>query len=306
VSERLVRALRWGAGLLILGFVVLQFRRNWDEMQSQPIAWTFRPLPALASVAVVWAMYVMLIEAWRRMLAGWGQRLAPGPAARIWVLSSLGKYIPGKVWAIAGMALMARDAGVAPWAATASAVLLQALAVGTGAMVSLFFGGALIEAERPGLVLWFWLGGAAAFLGVLALLFPPVTRRLLALARIAPDREAPGTGPILLGVVANLAAWIGYGVSFWLLATAVLPGSVPPIAAGIAAFAASYVAGLVFLLAPGGLLVREGLLFAMLHPSIGAGPAAALAVASRILLTITELGAAVPFLLFRWGRPSAA
>lgn len=306
MSERLLRMLRWSAGLLILGFVVLQFRRNWDELLSQPIAWTFRPLPALASVGVVWAMYTMLIEAWRRMLAGWGQRLAPGPAARIWVLSSLGKYIPGKVWAIAGMALMARDAGVAPWAATASAVLLQALAVGTGAVVSLWLGGSLIEAERPGLVLWFWLGGGAAFLGVLALLFPPVTRRLLALARITPEVEAPGTGPILLGVVANLVAWIGYGVAFWLLATAVLPASVPPVGAGIAAFAASYVAGLVFLLAPGGLLVREGLLFAMLHASIGAGPAAALAVASRILLTITELGAAVPFLLFRWGRPRAA
>jgi hypothetical protein len=34
------------------------------------------------------------------------------------------------------MALMARDAGVAAWAATASAIILQALAVVTGAGVA--------------------------------------------------------------------------------------------------------------------------------------------------------------------------
>ena len=306
MSERLIRVLRWGVGLLILAFVIIQVRRNWNELQSQSITWTFRPLPALASVVVVWAMYGLLIEAWRRMLAGWSQRLAPGPAARIWVLSSLGKYIPGKVWAIAGMALMAREAGVAPWAAMASAVLLQALAVGTGAVISVLFGGALLRVERPELVLWFWVGGAGALLGVLALLVPPVTRRLLALARLDPGTAAPGTGPILIGAAANLVAWIGYGVAFRLLALALLPDAAPALGAGIAAFAASYVAGLVFLVAPGGLLVREGLLFAMLHGSIGAGPAAGLAVASRVLLTITELGAAVPFLILRWGKPSAA
>ena len=42
-------------------------------------------------------------------------------AARIWTVSSLGKYIPGKVWAVAGMALMSKEAGIEPWAATGSA-----------------------------------------------------------------------------------------------------------------------------------------------------------------------------------------
>jgi uncharacterized membrane protein YbhN (UPF0104 family) len=106
--------------------------------------------------------------------------------------------------------------------------------------------------------------------------------------------------------MANLVAWLGYGLALWLLALAVQPHAVPDPGAAIAAFAASYVAGLVFLLAPGGLLVREGLLFAMLQGTIGPGPAAVLAIASRILLTITELGAAVPFLLFRWGKTRVA
>jgi hypothetical protein len=106
--------------------------------------------------------------------------------------------------------------------------------------------------------------------------------------------------------VANAVAWVGYGFALWLLAQAVLPESNLAPSLAIAAFAASYVAGLIALFAPGGLVVREGLLIALLQGSIGLGPATALAVASRVLLTITELGSAVPFLLMRRGRPSVA
>lgn len=154
MREHALRFARWGLALLIVAFVVRTFQRNWQDLQAQPVAWTLRPLPALGSVLLVWSMYAMLIEAWRRMLAGWGQELAPFPAARIWVLSSLGKYIPGKVWAIAGMALMAREVGVAAWAATASAIFLQALAVGTGAATAAIAGGPALEAYRPGVLPW--------------------------------------------------------------------------------------------------------------------------------------------------------
>ena len=43
--------------------------------------------------------------------------------------------------------------------------------------------------------------------------------------------------------------------------------------------------------------MREGLFILMLQGPLGIGAATALALASRLLLTITELGAAVPFLV---------
>ena len=69
------------------------------------------------------------------------------------------------------------------------------------------------------------------------------------------------------------------------------------LATAVTAFTASYLAGFLALLAPGGLGVREGLFILMLQQPIGIGPATALAVASRLLLTLTEFGAAAPFLL---------
>jgi hypothetical protein len=74
----------------------------------------------------------------------------------------------------------------------------------------------------------------------------------------------------------------------------------------VAVFTASYLAGFLALLAPGGIGVREGLFILMLQGPLGIGAATALAVASRLLLTLTELGAAVPFLLLPQGRARVA
>jgi len=66
------------------------------------------------------------------------------------------------------------------------------------------------------------------------------------------------------------------------------------------------IAGFLALFAPGGIGVREGLFILMLQGPLGIGAATALAVASRLLLTLTELGAAVPFLLLPQGRARVA
>jgi glycosyltransferase 2 family protein len=241
------------------------------------------------------------------MLAGWGQRLDGWTAARIWTVSSLGKYLPGKVWAIAGMALLAQRAGIAAWAATGSAVVLQVLAIGTGAAVAGLTGRQAIAAADPrlGAVLGVLIAGAVA--GVALLLWPAFLRRLLRLA--APDAEARGTPPvagIAFGIVANLVAWLGYGLALWLLARGLLPSAGLDPALAIAVFTASYLAGFLALFAPGGIGVREGLFILMLQGPLGIAAATALALASRVLLTITELGAAVPFLVFTQGRARVA
>ena len=131
---------------------------------------------------ITWAMYAMLIAAWRAMLVSWGQRLDPWTAARIWIVSNLGKYIPGKVWALAGMTVMSQRAGVAPWAAAASAVVLQAVGIGTGAAVVGAAGAVALEAARPGsrAALQLLMVGSAVAVGLM--LWPPVARRLLRLA----------------------------------------------------------------------------------------------------------------------------
>ena len=297
MPRRWLRLARWVVGLAILWFAGRSLLRNWHELEAQPLAWRVDPVRIILAALVVWAMYALLVTAWRLLLTGWGERLDGWTAARIWTVSNLGKYLPGKVWAIAGMALMARQAGVSPAAATGSAVILQAVSIGSGAAVAAFTGAAALERARPGATAALWLLLAGAVGGVALLFWPPVLRRLLRVA--APEAEGRGAPPltaILYGVAANILAWVGYGLALWLLARGLLPGAGLELRAAIAVFTASYLAGFLALIAPGGLGVREGLFILMLQGPLGIAAATALALASRVLLTLTELGAAAPFL----------
>jgi hypothetical protein len=100
----------------------------------------------------------------------------------------------------------------------------------------------------------------------------------------------------MFGITVNLLAWAGYGVAFWPLQQGTLPEATLTLPTAVGAFTSSYLAGLLFLLAPGGLFVRESVLVLMLQGSLGLAPAGALAVASRLMLTLTEIGVAIPFL----------
>ncbi|MFL5519128.1 MAG: hypothetical protein ACJ8DJ_23455, partial [Gemmatimonadales bacterium] len=148
---------------------------------------------------------------------------------------------------------------------------------------------------------------AASAAGTALLFWPPVVRRMLRIAAPEAAAQAVPAGPaIAFGVVANLAAWIGYGVGFWCLTRGLLPDTRLDLTRAVAVFTASYLAGFLVLFAPGGLGVREGVFIQMLQGPLGPAAATALALASRVLLTITEFGAAVPFLAFPRGRPRVA
>ena len=291
------RVVQWVIALAIIGFAVSDLAGAWSRLRVQPVEWDVRPALLVASALATWAMYAILIEAWRSMLRGWGDRLSFGAAARIWTVSSLGKYIPGKVWAIAGIAVMAQRAGVRRWTAMASAVVLQALAVGTGAAIVGTAGSASLESRYP------WVPAALLALvvvsvaGIALLLWPPFIGRLLRLVRVEAKGSSPGAPAVVVGALANLTAWAGYGLAFWLLARGLFAAPALTPALAMATFAASYVAGLLFLPAPAGLGVRESVVILMLGGALGESSALALAIASRVLLTITEFGAAAPFLL---------
>lgn len=300
--DRRFRVLQWLLGLAIIGFAIRSLVRNWGELRAQPLDWSIEPAWLVLSAVVVWLMYALLIAAWRTMLTAWGRGLGFWPAARIWTVSSLGKYVPGKVWAVAGMAVMAQRAGVGAGPATGSAIILQVLAIGTGAAVAALTGWSSLRHAYPGAET-----GLAALLAISVvaagvLLWPASVRRVLRLVAPEATSLAPPVGAVIFGIAANTIAWLGYGVALWLLARGLLPDSgLSPLRA-IAVFTASYLAGFLALFAPGGIGVREGVFILMLQGPIGIAAATALAIASRLLLTVTEIGAAVPFLLSSRGR----
>jgi hypothetical protein len=303
VRDRRIRALQWLLGLTIVAFAVRSLVRNWDDLRAQPLEWRIEPGWIILSALLVWLMYAILIAAWRRMLAAWGRGLDLWSASRIWTVSSLGKYLPGKVWAVAGMALMAQRAGVGAGPATGSAVILQVLAIGTGAAIAGLSGWGALRAAYPDAVVGLGALVAASVAAIGLLLWPELVSRVMRIAAPNAPPVPPPRGAVAFGILANAVAWVGYGAALWLLARGLLPDAGLELLPAIAVFTASYLAGFLALFAPGGIGVREGVFILMLQGPIGIGAATALAIASRLLLTVTELGAAVPFLVFPRGRP---
>ncbi len=293
---------RWVRAVLGLAIVVYAIRmvaRNWASVEQAPLEWRISLLPIAASLVLVLLVYAVLVESWRRMVAGWGTTIPWWPAARVWVISSMGKYLPLKFWTIAGMAVLGREEGIPASVATTSAVVLQVVSIGTGALVVAFTGSAALEAASPGARV-----GLAALIalatGCLAVvLWPRPLNWLLRRLGRGGDLRPPAMSAVATGVAANAAAWIGYGVALSWLARGVFSEVALSIPAAIAAFTASYLAGFLFLLAPSGLGVRESVFVLLTQGALGPAQAAALAVVSRIGMTIADLLAAAPFVLAR-------
>jgi uncharacterized membrane protein YbhN (UPF0104 family) len=261
------------------------------------------------SGAIVLANYALLIEAWRIVLAAWeGERRgAAAPAlgfwesARIWSVSNLGRYIPGKVWQMGSMAVMAQERGVSGITAAGAAVVVTLINTVAGFVVLALTGAGVLHVPPLGIAVIALLG--------LGLLFAPrlipwlgslagrLLRRPIVVGRI------PHTA-IWLAALISAASWVVYGVAFRVMAVGALGSATGAVGTYIAVFTASYLAGFLALIAPGGVGVREIVMFAGLRQAgFTGGEATLLVVASRVWLTILEIVPAVLFLAHRWVRP---
>ncbi len=293
-SRRIRRVLVLLAQLLLTGLVTwFIFRRlgiGLDELSAaDPAAWTLDWWILGLASAVLLAGYLLSAALWGVMVRELG---GPGvglrAAVRVFLLANLGRYVPGKVWQIAGLAYLGRDLGVGPGLSTAAAVLGQVTALlGASAVGS----AALLGAPAGG-----GAGVAAVLLvvaaAVLFLSLPPVFRRVV---RFGYRRSAEGPPPTLLADRSFVPRWVAlyalnwgvYAVAFWLFVEGV--GMEAPPAVAASSFAAAYVLGYLAFFAPAGVGVREGLLAAFLGPSLGAAPAGMVAIAARVWTTAVEV-----------------
>lgn len=286
--------------MVVVGLAARSVALNWQSLRTQPIEWRFAPVWIAASVLVVFSTYAVLIEAWRRVVVSMGERLPFFAAARIWFLASFGKYVPGKVWALAGAAVLAQRAGVDPSAAVAGALVLQVLSLASGAVVVAFTAPDVFQSVGQGSEPVLALIILLSVLGVVALTWQPA---LDWISRLLPGSwpRLRAISPVILAAafVANVVAWCAYGLALLQLTRGLLPVVDLTLPQAIGVFTCSYIVGFLALFAPGGLGPRESVFLLMLSGQIGLKAAAALAIASRLLLTATELIPAVSLLLTR-------
>ena len=286
------RIIQLGLTVLVTWFILDRIGVSMADVRGLgPEWWRPDPLPLVLASAVLLGAYVVSGLLWVLMArelgaVGLGMRVGIG----VYLLGNLGRYVPGKVWQVLGLAYLAGREGVDAPIATSAAVLGQALSLAGACLVgslALLNGPAGLKGYAP------WVIGAVG-LGVLLTLSRSLMSGALALwSRLLKRGEAPTPPNRTFGVrwaLAYALNWLLYGGAFVLFVRAFDgSGGFLPLASG---FVAAYLLGYLALFAPAGIGVREGFLVAILSPLLGVG-AVAVAAWSRLWLTAVEVVSAL-------------
>ena len=286
--RNLFRVAQWIFAALVLFFAARSLASQWDKVGSSLTHLQFGWEWIAAATALVLVTYALLIEGWRRVLGAWDSHLPFMQAARIWFLSNLGKYVPGNIWSLTAMGVMAKKRGLSALAASGSSVIMQMVSLATGAAIVMVTSAKLLG--QPLLV------GAAVVVLVVVLLSAPRFLPPLAVwvggligKDIAPP-SVPATS-IWTAAVASTLSWLLYGLAFQLFVRGLLGTAPGEISSYIAVYTAAYILGFISPIAPAGLGVREFTLAAFMTQLglANEADAALVAIAARLWLTIVEL-----------------
>lgn len=285
-----MRVAQWLFAVLVVAFASVAISRRWDMIRGRVVTLHVDWLTLLEASLLVFAAYAVLIETWRRVLAAWDTRLPWWTAARIWFAASLGKYIPGTLWSLAALGVMAKETGASSVAAAGSSVIVNVFNLVSGLALVLIFASRLVP--HPAVF------ATVAAISVGAVLAAP--RWLPAAIRLAcrvTKRDIPlpviPASTVWWSLAGTAFAWCAYGAAFRLFAVAILGGNAVhgAVVLYIAAYTAAYIVGFITLIAPAGIGVREaGILEAL--PLLGLttyGDAVIIAVISRLWLTVLEV-----------------
>jgi uncharacterized membrane protein YbhN (UPF0104 family) len=271
---------------------------NWLQVRAYP--WDVDPLLLVASVAAHVAVLAWGGGVWGRVLRHFEHPPVGLPTLlRIWFLSSLARYIPGKVFQFLAVAQLSSAAGLS------GAVMLTSLVVHTGL--------ALLSATL--LSAWTLAG---PLLPALPAVPVGIAATLLALAFVHPRflNAALGVVPRLLGknvirwngtwadgallLALSVGSWVFYGGAYYLLLASLadLPARAVPMLSGVNAL--SFVVGYLAVVTPGGMGIREVAMTRLLLPLVPESVGAVLAIASRLWTIAAEvIGGFIVVLAFR-------
>lgn len=296
-----VPPLKMALGLLVLVAVGRHVLKTWDSLAHREPPLEVSPgwmvaavVPYILGLAACGAFYARLLRESPTPI-GWV------PAVRAYLISHLGKYVPGKALVLVMRAGMSLPFGARP-ATAAFATLYETLTMmASGGLVA-----ALLFAMPPAP----WIGvpgstlriplslvGLAAGLGFLMLVEVRVFKRIAMTASLPFSNVGPDALPRLRGVLLaeglgwTVIGWVLMGISQILVIRAIMPGGVPAESwpAVIASVALATVIGFAVPIAPGGLGVREWALWTGLGSALDHDRAVVAALALRLVWVVGEL-----------------
>lgn len=267
-------------------FLGLMVARNVGQLSAHD--WSIRPLLLLASLAVLVIGLGWGIVVWHLLLLRMGYRVRPWALARLWFVSGLGRYIPGKIWQFVGAARMGSDVGMPPVVTVTSLAVHGFLFAVAAAVLSVYLvpAGDWISPSVHEILRW------TAPLMLLSL-HPAVARRVLGLISRTTRTELVewtgswGSATALMAL--SIIAWLLTGTALYLFVLSLTPLPLSAVAPIIGFNALAFIIGYAVFIAPAGLGAKEGVLAVLLSMFMPPAVAGVVAIAARLWSLVGEV-----------------
>lgn len=269
---------------VVLYFVIRNIVDNFSNIKDLEI-FTLNYEYLLPVLIVTIISLFIPVFAWKYLLGTLGSKLKISKALRIWFISNLGRYIPGKVWQISGLIVLSNKEGVSKKASSVSVVYSQIVANMIGLSLGLFL---FMKNEKNTLNSYLLIG----ILIILAVL-PFIINKLVILAhsilRKPVETFKVSYAKFTVYVLSQLLNWIVMGLAFVLFINLFTDLSIFDHPTTLFILPISWTLGLLAVFAPGGIGVREGIMTVYLAMFIDPALAAVIPWIYRIWITIFEL-----------------
>ena len=276
-------------------FIARYIHSNWSMLGNKDwdIQWRF----VLFAIFGMWITFLLSALFWQGILATLGAEINYVQAWRTYYPPLLGKYIPGKVWAILGLAYFAVREGVSTEIAGVAAGLFQISAL-PGFSLAFLITVPFWSLAPSQLQIILALSAVLAIVIVShpRILFPVLNFIFRTTQKPEIEVNAHPLQIYRLLVVFSTAVSLVYGIAFTVFVRSLtLPNlSDYPMIAG--SFCLAILLGLISIFVPAGMGVREGVLLAILSRQLSPDLAILITIGSRLWFTVAE----VSFVVISW------
>lgn len=284
-----------GLGLIatIFAFLGWSLASGWNDLQSEDID----VRPALLVISAIPLIVAIIIQAliWRLLVQHLDRTDRPGLAQlpKVFLYSWVGRYVPGKIAYVAGRIFLGRSIGFSMpvLAGSMGYEMVLLLAAGSAFATLTVLPSVAVESE----MVWPYLALPVLAIGALIALHPRTLRlgmqivaRVLGREDLQLDWILPPRQIVRFGLL-YLLVFCLVGVSFYLLVISITPYPLRylPLAAGT--FALAGVVGLISVVTPAGIGVREGVIVAVLQITMPLELAILVSLVARVWATAVDL-----------------
>lgn len=272
--SRAAPVVRTVVGLVAVALLVWAVWRSWPDVRAAlaGVGWG----PAAGALLLAVLATVLSALSFRVVMVGLHAGRSLRTDVEDFLASQLAKYLPGGFWAVAAQTELSGDAGVPRARSGAASVLTVAISLAAAVVLSPL----ARTGDAAHRALWIGVVAVALVVGI-----------GLVLPRLLPRRlPTVGARTLLAAAPLAVATWAAFGAHLWLLARATGTDQSFSYGTAVGCFSLAWAAGLVAVVAPAGIGVRELALVGLLTPVLSGGHAAALAVVvlSRCLASVSD------------------